>query len=61
MTEEQKQFYLKCKGSLCPYCRSNNFHYCERKFDLSKVWRGVYCENCHEYWQEEYTLTDIIE
>jgi len=51
--------YLESDGLLCPFCRSSHIVAGDCEFEVAEVWQDVRCHDCHEVWNEIYTLTRI--
>ena len=60
MTPTQKQAYLACQGTACPYCGSHDItpdpgsnEWLELEFS-----RCVACDSCGREWRDIYSLSD---
>lgn len=52
--------YLKCKGVLCPYCKSNKVYTGDHEMTDIFVFVNTTCLDCKNRWTDEYSLTGII-
>lgn len=41
----------------CPVCGSGLFEISDRNSDSRNIWINLKCNDCHQVWTEEYTLT----
>ncbi len=49
--------YIKVGGTRCPFCESLDITGNEVNIDAGVAWQDVYCNECHQEWQDTYTLT----
>lgn len=60
LTDKQIIKYLKAPYS-CPYCKSPHIEGQDRDFEDKHAYNRILCNECGKAWQDEYTLTGIVE
>ncbi len=53
--------YLGNNGSYCPYCGSPTIEGHGFSVENGKAYQEIYCVECEAGWDDEYTLSGIVE
>jgi hypothetical protein len=59
LTKEQRDFYLRHLGNLCPCCHSSNVSYAQLEADGNYAWSYEECLDCGAEWKDIYQLVDV--
>ncbi len=59
--EEREVEYLKNSGGKCLFCLSPNIVGNTYQGDGNTVWCEVTCDDCSRAWQDNYTLTGVLD
>lgn len=60
ITNSKAKAYLEDRGRHCPHCGSDNLQSGGPVFvDEDTAWQLMTCNNCHEEWEDQYSLSGI--
>ena len=61
LTKAQEKYYLKHKGTRCPFCKTDRLHAGELQADGDTIFQDVTClkSKCRHTWTDIYKLQGV--